>query len=1002
MKRIPLLLVILFFGFSYASAQVAHEVRGTVIDSTKATLPGSVVTLVSDKKDSVNAAADVNGRFTFPNINGTKITLTIKSIGYQTLIKHYSIDANMRVADLGNILLKVANTTLNEVKIVGVNAVAVKEDTVEYKVSALNVRPNATLEDALKKAPGVDVDPTSGAVTAQGQQITKVRINGKDYMGGDVTSLTRNIPADLLESIQVVDDYGDQANLTGIKTGEPNKVLNVNIRKDRNYGYSLQATGGDGSDLLPKNTAPASGAGALTPQSNDNRYLGSLNYFSFKGDRQISVLGNLNNTNVNTFSFGSPSGGFGGGGAGGNFGGGGGGGRGNAARFGGGGSLTSSQNGITNAHSIGGNYRDQWGKHIAAYGSYSFADNSTFTNSVSQQLNTGQFPSSTNQTSTENDNNINHRFNFNIEYRPDTINYLKVTPTFTYAKTLTLSDDNVLNQQTSRTTGQLYTSTAYTSQTYANSSAPNLGLSAMYNHRFSTKGRNFNVLVNLSTGSNDQSQNPIYNYSAGTPLAPLNQLITTNSNNHAVSTSLSYLEPVGKVSFMELNYAYNNTYTSSDKETDTLNTFGTRTNYARLSNNFNYTFITHRAGLNYRVIEKKYNYTLGLGIQPAILDGNSITTGVQTHVTTVNFSPTARFVYNFARSNSLSINYNGNNNMPSFSQLQPVTDFSNALYPVQGNPNLKPEFANNFNIRYNKFSFQTGDVIFANASFTQTNDKISTNVITVPRSKALSNNAEYRDLQNTILTRYVNTDGYYSANGFFTYAKPWANRRYTLMFNGSATYSNNVGYVSSVDSVNAALTSQKNIAKNLILTPGMRFRVDLTDIVDVQFLSNYSINKTNNSVKNNLTQGGANVRTWTLGINGKNYFWKDWTLGYDFSHQINYGYTVAVTNPNILNAYAERRFLKNNAATIRASVFDAFNQNTGFSSNTTATSITQTNTNRLGRYFLLTFTLRLQKFAGRAPTQQPGERGFRRDGGGFGGPGGGPGGPGPGGPSLNE
>jgi hypothetical protein len=986
MKRIPLLLLLICLTIIRTYAQGTHQVSGTVIDTTKQTLPGAVVTLVSDQGDSVNVAANVDGKFVFPNVKGLKITLTIASIGYESLRKHYALTADPKPVDVGTIMLRSSNTTLNEVKIVGVNPVVVKEDTVEYKVSALNVRPNATLEDALKKAPGIDVDPSTGAVTAQGQSVTKVRINGKDYMGGDVTSLTKNIPADLLENIQIVDDYGDQANLTGIKTGDPTKVLNVTIRKDKNYGYSLQATAGDGADILPK------------PAENDNRYLGSLNLFDFKGDRQVSVLGSINNTNVNTFSFGSTSGGVGGGGAGGNFGGGGGGGRGNAARASSG--LTNNTNGITDAHSIGANFRDQWGKHLAVYGSYSFADNSVFTNSTSSQANNSSNPSQTNQNSLENDNNINHRFTWNMEYKPDTINYLKVTPTFSYSKTLTNATDDVVNKLTSNTTHELYTSTAYNSTTYANSSSPSFGLTALYNHRFNGHGRNLSINVNLSTTKNDQSQNPIYNYTIGTPLAPPNQLIVTNGTTRTEGATFSYIEPLSKVSFLELNYAYNHSYTSNNKETDTLTTLVPQTYqpYALLSNDYNFTFTTNRVGLNYRVVQKKYNYTLGLGIQPSVLDGHSATTGLDTRVTTVNFAPTARFVYNFARSNTLSINYSGTSNQPTFSQLQPVTDFSNALYPVQGNPDLKPEFANNISIRYNKFNFQTNDIIFTNLSFTQTDNKIVTDVITVPKSAALAASPIYSKLQNTILTRYQNADGYYTANGFVTYAKPWANRKYTLYLNGTVTYTNNISYVGSVDSTTTALNLQKNIAKNLVFTPGARFRVDITDIVDVQFLTSYSVNKTDNSVKNDLTNASSNVRAFTLGLNGKNYLWKNWTVSYDFSRVMNSGYTVPVTNPNILNSYVERRFLKNNAATIRASVFDVFNQNTGYSSTTTGSSITQTNVNRLGRYYLLTFTLRLQKFAGRAPSQgdQGGDRGGRRNGGGPGAggppPGGGPGG----------
>jgi hypothetical protein len=221
------------------------------------------------------------------------------------------------------------------------------------------------------------------------------------------------------------------------------------------------------------------------------------------------------------------------------------------------------------------------------------------------------------------------------------------------------------------------------------------------------------------------------------------------------------------------------------------------------------------------------------------------------------------------------------------------------------------------------------------------------------------------------------------------YAKPWANRKFTLTFSGSVNYTNSIGYLTDVDSVTFAQNTVKNIAKNLQFTPGVRFRVDITNVVDAQILTNYAINRTNNSVDNPIVAGTSNVCTWNIGVNGKNYFFKDWTFSYDYGKAINYGYSssVKVTNPNVLNLYLERRFLKDNRATIRFSAFDLFNENTGFSSTSSVSSFTETHVNRLSRYYLATFTLRLQKFAGKAPTQNNPGRGFRRgDGGGPGGP----------------
>ncbi|RFZ82816.1 hypothetical protein DYU05_11670 [Mucilaginibacter terrenus] len=981
MKYLYVLLALFSLSTLKANAQSGRELRGTIIDSTKLSLPGSNIKITSEQNDNLTTTADVNGKFVFPAVKGLKITLTITSIGYQGIIKHYTLDNDTKPVVLDPIVLKSETRQLGVVTIVGVNPVVLKEDTVQYSVSAYKVRENAPIEDALKKMPGIDV-ARDGTVTAQGKQVTKVRVNGKDFMGGDVLSATRNLPADVIESVQIVDDYGDQANLTGVKTGEPAKVLNFTIRKDKNYGYYGQATAGDGSDLLPKDPGV----------SNDNRYLGLLNFFRFKGDQQISVLGSINNTNVNTFSFGSPTGGGGGG-----FGGGGGG-RGNALR-GGANSSTTNAPGITNAHSIGLNFRDQWGKNLSVYGSYSFSDNTTFINSTTLQTNNFQTPSTSNQLSQETNNPVNHRFNFNLEWKPDTINYLKLTPNFTYSGSDVSSFDQVVSTRGNNT------NLAYTSNSISNSSAPNYGLNGLYNHRFNHRGRNLSINFNVASNKNNQYDNPIYDYTEGVPTAPINQVIYTDSRTNSYGINLSYLEPLSKHSFLEFNYAYNHNYNTSDKETDTLYTSNPDRyhRYDLLSNSYNYTFTTNRFGLNYRLVQTKYNLTLGVGAQPATLSGESSRTSLATRVTTFNVIPAARFVYNFSRSQSFTVNYNGSSNQPSFNQIQPVTDFSNALYPVEGNANLKPEFTNNVQIRYNKFSFQTGNIFFTNLSLTQTDNKIVANTVVYPEhfTDAVLATADegLRKLQNTNLTQYLNSSGYYQANAGVVYSKPWKDRKYTLILNGNVLYTNNIGFSQTVDSNNVASQIDKNIARTFTFSPGVRFRVNITDVIDAEANTSYSINKTTNSQNTALYSSNTNIRTLNLGLNGKNYFWKDWTLSYDYTKQLNYGYSssIGVKNPNIFNAYVERRFLKDHRGTLRLAAYDLFNENTGFSTTTNGSIVTQTNVNKLGRYFLLSFTLRLQKFSGKAPSGG-GERSFRGGPGG-GGPGaGGPGGGGPGGP----
>ncbi len=926
-------------------AQTGRQVKGVVKDSTGVTLPGTSVKLLTGT-DSTTVITDGNGAFTFSNVKVNQFSLVFSSIGYQGLRRRFILDNANTPATLNPVILKNDTYMLNTVTIADVNPVKLKEDTVEFNASAYKVRDNAPVEDVIKKLPGVDVDK-DGNVTAQGKSVTKVRVNGKDFFGGDVKSATKNLPADIVQNIQIIDDYGDQANLTGVKSGEPEKILNITIKESKNYGYFGQASLGGGRDAIP----------GISNSQEGNRFVASANIFSFNGNRQLAFLGNLNNTNTNLFTFngGGPRGGGPGGPPGGNSG---------------------SANGITTARSFGFNYRDSWGKKITAYGSYSFADNSVYTLNKTIQTNiSATNPSTNTNNNTQNDEKLNHRFNFNIEYKPDTVNYIKITPSFAYAK---LNTTQLGSSLLENSTGTL---TNYNFNTVSNQSEPNYGANVLYNHRFKTRGRNFSINVGAGSYSINKYQNPVYTYLDGAANAPLSQFINTDSRTDSIGTSVSFLEPISKKGYLELTYAYHYAYTTADKVTDTLNTDGiTKDYYDVLSNNYTSTFITNRFGLNYRFIDKKYNYTLGLVAQPTILRGQSLMASASTPTDshTFNLAPNARFIYNFSRNQSLSLNYNGASNQPTYTELQPVTDFSNASYPVQGNPDLKPEFNNNLSIRYNKFNFETGNVFFSNLSFTTTDNKIVANTINYPRIYPANSK-----LAGSILTQYLNADGYYSAQGFYVFAKPWEKRKYNLFFIGNIAYNNNISYISNVDSVNYAMTTEKNIAKNLVLSQGVRFRVSIENVIDAEASTTYAVNKSNNSLTNaNINN---NFSSLNLGINGKNYLWKDWTVSYDYSKMFYYGYKGA-TNPNILNTYVERRFLKGNMGTIRLSAMDVFNQNTGYTSTQSGNYVTQVNSNRLGRYYLLSFTLKLQKFAGKKPA-------MGGPGGGGPPPGGGPGGP---------
>jgi hypothetical protein len=265
-------------------AQDIRQVTGKVWDSANSPLPrASVKLFFPGRKDTLQMTTDSSGRFHFAPVDTNKFTIAISNIGFIDFRRFYSFPAEMKDLNLNSIIMQRDVKVLEEV-VIGVPPIQIKEDTVEYKADSFKVKPNSMVEDLLKKLPGVQVDK-NGNVTAQGKQVTKVRVNGKDFFGGDVQTATRELPADIVDKVQVIDDYGDQAAVSGIKDGDPDKVINLQLKKDKNKGAFGRATAGYGTD---------------------DRYTGTINANMFSDRSQLSLFGNANNTNNSLFNIGGP------------------------------------------------------------------------------------------------------------------------------------------------------------------------------------------------------------------------------------------------------------------------------------------------------------------------------------------------------------------------------------------------------------------------------------------------------------------------------------------------------------------------------------------------------------------------------------------------------------------------------------------------------------------------------------------------------------------------
>ncbi len=925
MRKITAAIVVLIIISASASAQV----KGTVIDSSnKKPIDKAVVGLIikSNPTDTAYIFTDEKGQFKFDVVPSSNFSVIVSNLGFSPVAKFVPVKQPQKIIDLGNIILASRGMMLDEVMVQSA-PIVVKEDTIEYRADAFKTKEGAVVEDLLKKLPGVEVDK-DGNVKAQGKSVTRIKVNGKDFFGGDVKTATKELPANIVDKIQVIDDYGDQATVSGIKEGDPDKIINIELKKDKNKGFFGRATVGTGTQ---------------------ERYQASFNGNYFNNNKQISLVGNSNNTNSSLFNFGgggnrgatsmiktgmnaiSDMGGMGA--------------MNNLMQSGDFSQFGSGGGGITATNSFGTNYRDQWGKKLSVYGSYSYSHRNT---SQLQNTSSQNFYQSGTFINNQDLNSLTigttHRATFNMEYKVDSFNYLKISPAISYGTTdgnsKTVFDYSQAGSKTSDGS----------TKSLKDSKAPNLSANILFNHRFRKRGRNFSANLNIGNSESNSTQdvtNLSYQYVA--PLiGPRNsfQYIDQQNNNYNYGVRFTYSEPLSKVRNLDLSYSHNLNYARNDKKNYTVDSATkVKTFNSFLSNDYENNFYNNRMGISLRTTKKKYNYTLGVSFQPVDLKGKSLTKdSAYKPIQRVNIFPIARAVYNFSRTKALNFNYSGNANQPSFSQLQPVIDASNPQYITSGNPNLKPAITHNLNFSFNNFNFITGKVLFTNFTFSTIKNQIVNNSI---------NRGAGRQM-----TIPENVNGYFNLMGLYTYSKPYKNRKYVLNFTGSANYNHNINLIDSI----------RNIGQNWIVSQGFTFEFNYKEWLQFGTGLSYSINdvkykKPAGAALTSLQNSSSNA--WTISSNINIDITKRTILKYDFDYTINSGLASSVSrNYTIMNASIEQQLFKKKNGIVRFAAFDLFKQNTNISRSVSANSITDSRSNKLTRYFLLSFTYRLQKFQG--------------------------------------
>jgi hypothetical protein len=910
MKKIILVLLV---ALSYTGYAQKFTIQGQLVDSLSKPLPNATVLLLNPKDSSlVNfGVGDGNGKFAIKNVSKGEHLFKATFVGFRAFTKKISTPDVGAIIDLGVVKMEPVTNELEAIEIAAERApVTVKKDTIEFNAGSFKTKQNAVVEDLLKKLPGVEVD-NDGNVTAQGEQVRRVTVDGKNFFGNDPKIATKNLPADAVDKVQVFDKKSDQATFSGIDDGQREKTINLELKEEKRNGAfgTMMAAGGT-----------------------DDRFQLRANLNKFTKQRQLSLLAMGNNVNQSGFSLDDYM----------NFTGG------SQQMMSGGGAMRiefsdnnssgvplnfgNRANGLMTTFAGGVNMNNQFSKKTEMNGSYfyNYLDHSRDQSLFRQNFFPDGRSLTSNQRSLTQNTNNNNRVNLTLDHKLDSMNSLKLTTNVSYNLTdsevrstsNTLNPDNALINETENIS-------------FASGTNASFNSSLLWRHKFAKKGRNFSATLQFG-GSKNEREGTLNGVQRlyGPSLSELffDQANSQSTEYGSYGANVSYAEPLGGRKYLEGNYSYRRNLNDVQQLVFDVSD-GQREVVDSLSNAYNSDYQYHRAGINFRLNRQKFNFVVGGSVQNTNLAGD-LKNDVTIDRSYQNLLPVARFNYDFSNTKHLRFDYETSVQEPSIQQLQPVVDNRDVMNIYEGNPQLRPAYSQSW-----RASFTTFNPMSFLSFFSFVDVDYTTNAITNSRSTSVT---------GVNYTKPVNVDNNMSVNGNATLSFPINKIKSRINIGGNYR---NLRSINIIDEEPNTI-HQQTAGANVRYTYRYKEIFDFSAAADFDhMLTGYEFNQDDQIFINKTYTAESNLT-----------FLKNYSFNANFEYlqyenqQTDYSQAIPLLDLSI-----SRFLLKNKTGELKLSVNNLFNKALGVSQTSNLNYLQRETTNSLGRYFMVSFTYSLNK-----------------------------------------